>query len=81
VPKSIYTPQQIHLQTLLRRLRRDAGLSQAELAERLGVHQTIVSKYELGERRLDLVELEQVCAALGIELLEFVRLYQHRHIV
>lgn len=71
--KSIYTTQQRRLQELLRLLRKEAGLRQVELAERLGVPQSFVSKYESGERRLDILELRACCAALGISLEEFVR--------
>jgi DNA-binding XRE family transcriptional regulator len=52
-------------QSLLARLRQarlDAGLTQVEVAQRLGVRQTFVSKVELGERRLDPVELAQFAA-------------------
>jgi transcriptional regulator with XRE-family HTH domain len=41
----------------LREARRQAGLTQAEVAERLGKPQSFVSKCESGERRVDLVEL------------------------
>ncbi len=58
---------------MLRQIRTDAGFTQAELAERLGVPQSFVSKYESGERRLDILELKEVCQALGSSLLDFVR--------
>lgn len=74
--KSIYTAQQERLLTLLRQVRRDAGLRQTELAERLGEHQSFVSKYEIGERRLDLIELRTICEAIGIPLEEFVRRWE-----
>ena len=61
------------LQGLLRRIRTDAGVTQAELADRLGVPQSFVSKYESGERRLDILELKDVCQALGSSLVDFVR--------
>jgi transcriptional regulator with XRE-family HTH domain len=61
------------LQALLRQLREDAGLRQVDLAERLGKPQSYVSKYETGERRLDLLELRDVCRAAGVSLIEFVR--------
>jgi len=61
------------LRDLLRQIRTDAGFTQAELAERLGVPQSFVSKYESGERRLDILELKEVCQALGSSLLDFVR--------
>jgi transcriptional regulator with XRE-family HTH domain len=44
-----------------------------ELASRLGVPQSFVSKYESGERRLDVLELRLVCRAVGVSLQEFVR--------
>lgn len=57
----------------LRRARLEAGLSQAELARRLRRPQSFVSKYESGERRLDVLELREVCLALGQSLSTFVR--------
>jgi len=70
--KSIHTASQERLQALLRELRSEAGLRQVDLAERLGTPQSFVSKYELGERRLDFLELRCVCRALGISMAEFV---------
>jgi transcriptional regulator with XRE-family HTH domain len=61
------------LLTLLKRIRQDAGLRQVDLATTLGKHQSYVSKYESGERRLDLIELRQVCQAVGISLVDFAR--------
>ena len=57
---------------LLRQIRVDAGLRQVDLANALGMPQSVVSKYESGERRLDLLELRQVCAVTGITLKDFV---------
>lgn len=51
----------------LARARTDAGVTQYELADRLGVDQSYVSKYEGGRRRLDVVEFMRIVAALGIE--------------
>ena len=45
--------------------RKAAGVTQAQLATRMGRHQSFVSKYERGERRLDVVEFCQVAEALG----------------
>lgn len=68
------TPDQEHyvIRDLLRRLRADAALRQIDMAERLGRPQSFVSKYESGERRLDVLELREVCVALGITLSNFV---------
>ena len=47
--------------------RHNAGLTQAELAGRLGRRQQFVSKYESGERRLDVVEFADIGRALGLD--------------
>lgn len=71
--KSLYSRRQEDLIALLRDIREEAGLRQMEIAERLGKPQSFVSKYESGQRRLDLVELEEVCKVSGTSLLEFVQ--------
>jgi ribosome-binding protein aMBF1 (putative translation factor) len=53
-------------QAALVEARQKAKLTQVEVAARLGKPQSFVSKYESGERRLDVVEFVDVCAALGI---------------
>ena len=60
---------------LLREVRRDAKLSQMEVAARIGVTQSYVSKYESGELRLDLLEIEKLCKAVGIPLRTFIDRY------
>ena len=52
------------------RVRRD--VSQAELARRLGRPQSYVSKVEMAERRVDLVEAMDLCGALGVTIAEVV---------
>ncbi|MGU3651856.1 helix-turn-helix domain-containing protein [Mycolicibacterium sp. A43C] len=66
--KSIYSAEYRQLCAVLRDLRREAGLTQAGVAERLSVPQSFVSKYESGERRLDVVELRYVARALSVTL-------------
>lgn len=58
---------------LLRTTRLEAKLTQAELAQRLGKPQNFVSLYERGVRRLDVLELREVCKALGISMPAFMR--------
>ena len=65
--------QREKLQGLLKRIRQDKGIRQIELAEKLGVPQSFVSKYESGDRQLDILELRQVCQAVGISMQEFMR--------
>jgi transcriptional regulator with XRE-family HTH domain len=70
------TSEQQRLQELLRQIRTEAGLKQTDLAGLLGQSQSFVSKYESGERRLDLLELRQICEAIGLSLSEFVRKFE-----
>jgi transcriptional regulator with XRE-family HTH domain len=70
--KSIGTPEQKKLLVLLRQIRLNAGLRQEDLAHLLGKPQPYVSRYESGERRLDLLELRAVCVALRVKLTDFV---------
>jgi transcriptional regulator with XRE-family HTH domain len=67
--------KKIRLAALLRQVRLDTRLTQLQLAEKIGNTQSYVSKYESGEQRLDLIELEAVCQAVGISLTDFVKRY------
>ena len=56
----------------LARLRRDRGITQAELAQKLGVAQPVVSDYERGELRLHsqlIIELTDILGVTADELL------------
>lgn len=64
-----------HLASLLRQVRLDANLTQSQVADKIGQTQSYVSKYENGEQRLDLIELEAVCIAVDISLIDFVERY------
>lgn len=66
------------LLALLRQVRTDAGLRQVDLAGRLGQPQSFVSKYESGERRLDILELCSVCKAVGVPLQQFAAMLEER---
>lgn len=70
--KSIYTDEYAVLLELLREARQGAGLTQVELAEKLGQTQSFVSKIEVGQRRLDIIQLRTICRLFGITLPEFV---------
>lgn len=65
--KSSYTAGQKLFCESLRHARVRAGLSQTELAARLSEPQSFVSRFERGERRLDVVEYIQVANAIGID--------------
>jgi transcriptional regulator with XRE-family HTH domain len=56
---------------LLREARQAAGVTQSQLAERIGNRQVFVSKLERGERRMDVVDLVEYCEAAGIDVVRF----------
>ena len=68
------TRQHRALQRVLRSMRGE--LTQAELAARLRKPQSFVSKFESGERKLELPELEAVSEALGYSLEALIRRYK-----
>ena len=76
--KSIYTPEYKLLVQLLREIREKAGLTQVQLAERIGESQVYVSRLERGETRVDVVQLRTLCAALNTTLVTFARRYEGR---
>ena len=65
--KSLHTPGYEHFRLLLVAAREKAGLTQVEVSAKLGRPQSFVAKYEGAERRLDVIEFIQVCAALGVD--------------
>jgi transcriptional regulator with XRE-family HTH domain len=62
--------EQSHLSQAIRRARRQAGLSQVELAELLGVRQSSVSQWERGSTKPSTVHLLTLAARLGCSLVE-----------
>ncbi len=76
--QSTHNPDYQLLLTVLKSVRKRAGVSQVELAVRLGNTQTFVSKCERGERRIDAVELVEFAEALGVPPLELLGEYLDR---
>jgi transcriptional regulator with XRE-family HTH domain len=62
------------LQKALTETRLNSHLTQQEVALRLGKPQSFVSKYESGERRLDVIEFLEVCEALGVRPAAILRM-------
>ena len=73
MPRSVFTDEYERFRTLLVEARKRSRLSQVSLSERLSRPQSFVSKYERGERRLDVVEFGEVARALGIDPLQLLR--------
>lgn len=71
--KAKFTPSYDHFKRLLIEARGRAALRQIDVARRLGVHQSYVSKIESGERRLDVVEFLQYAKALGADPIRIIR--------
>jgi transcriptional regulator with XRE-family HTH domain len=70
--KSLFSEDYMRFLKLLREVRECAGLTQEQIAARLKTTQSVVSKCERGERRLDVVELRAWCQALDISLPVFI---------
>lgn len=70
--KTVHTREYAVLLQLLRETRLAAGVTQVELAGRIGEAQSHYSKMERGEVRLDLIQVRTVCQALGTALPAFV---------
>lgn len=75
---STYTSDYAHLLEELRSARVSAGISQVQLADALGQLQTYVSKCELGDRRLDVIELRSWVIALGGDPVAFMAALEDR---
>jgi len=69
--KSIYTDEYAIVLSLLKEARRNSGVTQIDLADRLGQTQSFVSKIERGDRRLDIVQLRTILLEFGVTLPEF----------
>ncbi|MFC0575868.1 helix-turn-helix domain-containing protein [Paraburkholderia solisilvae] len=68
----LHDPRNQRIAVLLTEIRRQRGLLQLDLAERLGRPQSFVSRYESGGRRLDLTEVMDVLKALEFDVHEFI---------
>lgn len=68
---------------ILKDARKQIGVTQVELADRLGNTQTFISKIERGERRLDMVEFVEACEAIGVSpctlLADFLQQRKQHH--
>lgn len=70
--KTIHDQRYIEVIALLRKARERAGHTQGEVARMLGRPQSYVSKVETCERRIDVVELLQMCRIIGVTLTEII---------
>jgi transcriptional regulator with XRE-family HTH domain len=73
VTDSVFTTKYDRFRELLVNARRQADLTQAEVALKIGRPQSFVSKYERGERRLDVIEFLEIARAIGIEAIPLIK--------
>lgn len=70
--KTLHSARGFELRQRLRAAREEAGITQQDLAAKLDKPQSFVSKYETGERRLDVIEFVDVCQALEVDAAGFL---------
>ena len=75
--KSVFTDRYRLFLQLLVQERRDKGITQVQLAEKLQKPQSNVSKYENGERRLDIIEFLDIADCIGIDAAECIKKLQN----
>lgn len=71
--RTLRSPGHLALMIALKQARLDAGLTQTQLAERLKRPQSFVAKYENGERRVEVVELVEIAAAMDADACKIVQ--------
>ena len=80
MPESTHNIDYRLLLAVLRDARKEQGVTQVELAARLGNTQTFVSKCERGERRIDLVEFVEFAEALGVQPQKVLAAYLEKRV-
>lgn len=70
--KKLYKKRWKFFREVLIMERKNRNVSQKNLAKKLGIEQSFVSKTEIGDRRLDVIELLEYCDAMGLTLTDFV---------
>ena len=71
--KALHTDAYGRFQERLKEARKQAKLTQIQVAEKLGLPQSYVSKIESGERRVDAVELEKLARIYGRSVNYFLK--------
>ena len=72
MPRTIHSPRQRRLAELLTQARKDAGLTQVQVAKALGRNKPLIANIESGERRVDVIELLELAEIVGLDVDEVV---------
>jgi len=68
-----WSAQEEILLKVLKQIRATTGMSQRDLMQKLDRPQSYISKYETGERRLDLLELKELCDACNVKMADIAQ--------
>lgn len=71
--KSIHTKEYAVFVERLRKAREEAGLTQVQVAKKLGRPQSHVSNVESGQQRVDVVELKRFATMYGKDIGYFIK--------
>ena len=76
--KSLYKNENEIFVQVLSEFRNKAGLLQTDLAKKLNVPQSFISKIETGQRRVDIIELKEICTHLKTNLTQFCKVFERK---
>ena len=74
--KAIYRREHVIFLQELKRMRVESGMTQAQCSAALGRPQSFMSDVERGVRRLDMVQLRDICLVLGNDLVRFTNAFE-----
>ncbi|TFY88282.1 XRE family transcriptional regulator [Pseudomonas kairouanensis] len=74
--KAIYRREHVIFLQVVKRMRVSSGLTQAQCSAALGRPQSFMSDVERGIRRLDLIQLRDLCQVLGSDLVSFTKSFE-----
>lgn len=76
--KSLYKKENEIFVQVFTELRNKKGLLQTDLAKKLNVHQSFISKIETGQRRVDIIELREICRQLNTNIVDFCKAFEKK---
>ncbi|MCF3191788.1 helix-turn-helix domain-containing protein [Pseudomonas bubulae] len=76
MPKAIYRPEYDIFLAILKARRIDSGMTQADCSHALGRPQSFMSDVERGVRRLDIIQIRDLCEVLGCALIDLIQEFE-----